>query len=120
MMDQVRHQVGGFTTCEGTTIVVERTKHHRDRDAFEGFVKTLGNLLTHVEQHEIDKEGGLELELDAIGRGFPEGGEIPHALGDQERIFNAPAPAVHLADGARAERGRIQHLGEVAIPLPAP
>src|SRR6185436_7307715 len=113
MVDQVRHQVGGFTTCEGTTIVVESTEHHLDRDAFERFVEALSNLLTNVEQHEVEKEGGIELELDAIGRGFPEVGESKDAFGDQERIFNPPAPPVQLANVACRELGRIKDIGEV-------
>jgi len=109
MVDHVRHQVDGFTTGEGPTIMVERAKDHLDRDAFERFVEALGDLLANVEQHEVEKEGGIELELDAISRGFPEGGEIPHAFGDQERLFNPPAPPVQLANVARGELSRIKN-----------
>src|SRR5712691_1869391 len=120
MVNQVRHQVGGFTAGEGTTIVVERTKDQLDRDAFERFVEALGDLLTNVEEDQVEEEGGIELELDASGRGFPEIGQIKHAFGDQERIFNPPALAVQLADVPRGELGRIQDIGEVPIPLAPP
>ena len=74
--------------------MIEGAKDHLDRDPFEGFVEALRDLLTDVEQDEVEEEGGIELELDAIGRGFPEIGEIEHAFGDQEGIFNAPAPSI--------------------------
>jgi hypothetical protein len=67
--------------------VVEGAKHPLDRDLFQRFVEALGDLLTDVEEHEVEKEGGIELELDAIGRGFPEIGKIEYAFSDQEGIL---------------------------------
>jgi len=120
MVDQVRHQGGGFTTGEGPTLVVERAKHHLDGDACEWCVEALRDLLANVEQDEVEEEGRIEVELDAVGRGFPEGGEIPHAFGDQEGICDPPAPAIQLTDVTRGEGRGIEHVGERAIPLPAP
>jgi len=39
-------------------------------------------LLTDIEEDEVEEEGGIELELDPIGGGFPEIGEIEHPFGD--------------------------------------
>ena len=78
--------------------MVEGAKHHFDRDLFERCGEALRHLLTDIEEHEIKEEGGIELELDAIGRGFPEIGQIEHALGHQEGIFDPPASAVQLTD----------------------
>ena len=72
MLDQIRHQVDRLTTGESPAVVVEGTKHHFYRDLFERFVEALCHLLTDVEEHEVKEEGGRELELDPIGRGFPE------------------------------------------------
>ncbi len=100
--------------------MVEGAKHHLYRDPFEGFIEALSHLLTDIEEHEVEEEGGIELELDAIGRGFPEIGEIEHPFGHQEGIFYAPAPPIQLTDVARGELSGIKHVGEIAIPLPAP
>ena len=94
MVYQVGHQLARLTASEGATIVIEGAKDHLDGDPFQGFIEALRDLLTDVEQDEIEEESGIELKLHAIGRGFPEIGEIEHPFGDQEGIFNAPAPAI--------------------------
>ena len=120
MVHQVRHQVHGLTAHEGATIVIEGAKDHLHRDPFERFVEALGDLLTDVEEDEVEEECGIELELDAIGRGFPEVGEIEHPFGDQEGIFNPPPPSIQVTDVARGELDRVQDVSEVPIPLPPP
>ena len=120
MVDQVRHQLEGLPSREGATIVVEGAKNHLDRDLFQGFVEAVSDLLADIEEHEVEEEGGIELELDAIGRGFPEIGEIEHAFGDQEGIFNTPAAPIQAHRLPRGEARGIEDVGEVAIPLPAP
>src|SRR5262249_26537397 len=82
MLDQVRHHLNGLTTGEGSAIVREGSKSHLDRDAFERFVEALRHLLTHIEKDEVEEEGGIELELNAIGRGFPQVSKIQHPFGD--------------------------------------
>src|SRR5687768_10592249 len=107
MLDQVRHQLDGLTTGEGSAIVIEGPKDHLDRDAFERFIEALRDVLTDVEEDEIEEESGIELELDAIGRGFPEVSKIEHALGDQEGIFDPPASSIQLTDVAGGELGGV-------------
>ena len=94
MVDQIGHQIDSLTASESSTIMVEGAKHHFYRDLFERFIEALGHLLTDIEEHEVKEEGGIEVELDASGRGFPEIGEIQHPFGDQEGIFYAPAPSI--------------------------
>jgi hypothetical protein len=68
--------------------MIEGTEDHLDRDALEGCIEALRDLLTNGEEHEVEEEGGIELELDAIRGGFPEVGEIEHPFGHQESIFD--------------------------------
>lgn len=100
--------------------MVEGAKHHLDRDLFERLIEALGHVLADVAEHEVEEEGGLELELDAIGRGFPEGSKIEHALGHQEGVFYAPAAPIQLTDLPRRELRRIKDIGQIALPLAAP
>ena len=120
MGDQVRHQLSGLASREGATIVIEGAKNHLDRDLLQGFVETLRDLLADLEEDKVEEKRGRELELNAIGRGFPEIGEIKHAFSHQEGIFNAPAAAIQLTDRPRGELSGVEDVGEVAIPLPVP
>ena len=38
--------------------MIEGAEDHLDRDAFEGFIEALGDLLTDVEEHEVEEGGG--------------------------------------------------------------
>ncbi len=120
MLDQVGHQVHRLTAHESPTIMIEGAEDHLDRDAFEGFVEALRHLLTDVEEDQVEEEGGIELELNAVSGGFPEVGEIKHAFSDQEGIVDPPAPPIQLTDVARGELDRIKDVSQIAIPLPAP
>ena len=120
MLDQVRYQLGGITTSECSAIRIKGAKDQLHRDPFQGFIEALRDLLTDVEQDEREEEGGIELKLDAIGRGFPEVGEIEHPFGDQESLFYPPPPPIQLTDVACGEARRIEHLREVTVSLPPP
>jgi hypothetical protein len=120
VVHQVRHHVHGLTAHEGATLGIEGVNDPLHRAPFERVVEALGDRLTDVEEDEGEEEGGLEVEWDAMGRGFPEGGEIEHPCGDQEGSFTAPAPPIQLTDVARGELDRVQDVREVPRPLPPP
>ena len=120
MLDQIRHQLPGLPSREGTTIVVEGAKDHLDRDPFQGFVEALSDLLTDVEENEVEEQGGVELELDPIGRGFPQIGKIEYPFGDQEGIFDPPPAPIQVTDLPSREAGGIEDVREIALPLAVP
>src|SRR5215470_12193917 len=100
--------------------MIEGAKHHLHGDALERFVEALRYLLTDVQEDQVKEEGSIELELDPIGGGFPQIGEIEHAFGDQKSVFNTPAPPIQLTNVSRREVRRIKDVGEVTIPLAPP
>ena len=81
--------------------MIQGPEDHLYRDPLQGLAQNLRDPLTEAEQHGIGEQGGIELELDTLGRGFPVGGQIQHPLGPQEGLFNSPSPPIH----------RFQHRG---------
>jgi hypothetical protein len=61
MLGQKRHQITTLATLHGAAIVIEGAKHHRHRDALQGFAQDLGYLLTDRDQHGIEDQRGRDL-----------------------------------------------------------
>src|SRR5207245_9573160 len=51
MFCQKQDQIVGLATLYGTTVVVEGTKHHLDRDPLQGFAQHLCHLLAARQHH---------------------------------------------------------------------
>jgi len=56
MLCQKQHQIVRLATLYGMTVVVEGTKHHRDRDALHRFPQDLGYLRAERQQHRIEND----------------------------------------------------------------
>ena len=94
MFCQKQDQIVGLATLYGTTVVVEGTKHHLDRDPLQGFAQHLCHLLADRQQHRIENERGVELQLHGIGGACPQVRQIQHPFGQRERILDPPASPV--------------------------
>src|SRR6266446_86425 len=120
MFCQKQDQIGGLATLYGTTVVVEGTKHHLDRDALQGFAQNLCHLLAERQQHRIENERGVNLQLDGIGGARPQVRQIHHPFGQRERILDPPASPVQLTDLAGRQLLRSEDVGQRAVPRPLP
>src|SRR6266849_3330727 len=120
MFCQKQDQIVGLATLYGTTVVVEGTKHHFDRDPLQGFAQHLCHLLADRQQHRIENERGVELQLDGIGGARPQVRQIQHPFGQRERILDPPASPVQLTDLAGRQLLRIEDVGQIAVPRSLP
>ena len=74
MLSQKLHQIMCFTTLYCTTIVVEGPKDHLHRDPFQRFAQDLRDLLADCQQHRIENQRRIDLQLHRIGRACPQVG----------------------------------------------
>ena len=116
MFSQKRHQMVTLATLDRATIVIKRAKHHLHRDPLQGFAQGLGNLLTDRHQHRVENQGGIDLQLHRIGRARPHVGQIQEPFGQGERVLDAPAAPIQLADLAGRQHLRSKDIGQIPIP----
>src|SRR5262249_34502108 len=91
MLRQKPHQIVRLTTLYRMTVVVEGTKYHLHRDPFQRFAQDLCHLLADRQQHRIENQGGVDLQLHGIGGARPQVRQIQHPLAQHKRILEPPA-----------------------------
>src|SRR5262249_33948436 len=98
MLRQKPYQIVRLTTLCRMTVVVEGTKYHPPRDPFQRFAQDLCHLLAECQQHRIENQGGVDLQLHGIGGACPQVRQIQHPFGQRKRILDPPASPVQLTD----------------------
>ena len=119
MCCQKQDQIVCLATLYGTTVVVEGTKHHLDREPLQGFAQHLCHLLAARQQHRREHERGVALQRNGSG------GARPHVRQIQPPFGQRDASSIRQrrrsrAQTWRADSGGIEDVAQRAVPCPLP
>ena len=115
-MSEIGDGINGLAALEVLGEMIEPAKDHLHGQGGKGLLHGVGRIIRQVDQDGIQQPTGPDLGLDAVERTDPQVGQAQQPLDHQEDFFNPPALAVERHDLLGRQDGRVEHVGQVAVP----